>query len=315
MTNLPSNLRLGTRGSLLARAQSGIVADELMRLHEGLRVELIIISTTGDRIVDRPLHDIGGKGLFTRELEQALLAGQIDFAVHSLKDVPTTMPLVSQENLVLAAIPRREDPADVLVNGSGPTTLEQLPKESRVGTGSLRRRCQILQIRPDLMVFPVRGNIDTRLRKLREGQCDAVVLALAGLKRGGLFDCQEMMAIPTEVMLPAAGQGALALQCRRDDAGTIALLRPLHDPLTSQCVDSERAIVAGLQGDCYSPIAALAIVRQGQLWLRAAVGARGGSPPVIYAEATAPENESASAVASVLATLQASGAVELLASV
>jgi hydroxymethylbilane synthase len=199
-------LRLGTRGSLLARTQSMMVADLLERANPGVRVEMRIIRTTGDVVVDRPLHDVGGKGLFTKELEQALLAGEIDFAVHSFKDVPVTMPLVDQSDLLVAAVPAREDPRDVLVSRAA-KYIEDLPQGARVGTGSLRRRCQLIQLRPDLLVEPVRGNIDTRMRKMQEGQYDAVVLALAGVKRTELFDPEFMNPIAPEQMLPAAGQG------------------------------------------------------------------------------------------------------------
>lgn len=182
-----ATLRLGTRGSRLARMQSQWVADELERLHPGLRVAMEIITTTGDQIADRPLHEAGGKGLFIRELELALLDGRIDLAVHSYKDVPVTMPLVAQEKLVIAATPVREDPRDVMISTRA-ASLADLPAGSRVATGSLRRRCQLLAAHPTLNIVPVRGNIDTRLNKLAAGDYDAMVLALAGLRRGGLYD-------------------------------------------------------------------------------------------------------------------------------
>src|SRR5690348_12396223 len=225
MPTEPSLLRLGTRGSLLARSQSGLIAAELEKRHPGLRVELIILKTTGDVITEKPLHEFGGKGLFTKELEQALLAGQIDLAVHSFKDVPVTMPLVEQEDLVIAAVPAREDPRDVLVSLDA-RSIDQLKKSARVGTGSLRRRCQLLDRRADLEIVPIRGNIDTRIRKLREGQFDAVILAAAGLSRGGLFDPAIMTAIEIEDCVPAAGQGALAIQCRASDERTRGLIEP-----------------------------------------------------------------------------------------
>lgn len=275
-------LRLGTRGSLLARTQSGWVARELEKRRPGLRVELTIIETTGDQIADKPLRDAGGKGLFVKELELALLAGQIDFAVHSMKDVPVTEPLVEQSDLLIAAVPAREDPRDALVC-PGVRRLADLPAGAKIGTGSLRRRCQILALRPDLRVQGVRGNIDTRLRKQREGQFDAVILAMAGLKRTGLFDAGLMSPIDPDELLPSAGQGALAIQCRRSDARTSELLSVLHDPGTAACVQAERELVLRLQGDCHSPIAALATLSAGQLHLSAAVGTRDGSPPVIRA--------------------------------
>src|SRR5690348_9794166 len=199
-------LRLGTRGSLLARAQSSLIARELERAHPGLRVELVEIKTSGDRIQDRPLNEFGGKGLFTKEIELALLEKQVDFAVHSFKDVPVTMPLVDQSHLIIAAVPKREPPWDVLVSRKA-NSLESLASGAKVGTGSPRRRAQILAKRPDLHVEPIRGNIDTRIRKMNEGQYDAVILALAGVRRAELFDASLMFELRD--LLPAAGQGAL----------------------------------------------------------------------------------------------------------
>ena len=310
----PTTLRLGTRGSLLARTQSQIVANAVEKAHPGVHVELLTIRTSGDRIADRPLHDVGGKGLFTKEIEQALLAGEIDFAVHSFKDVPVTMPLVEQSGLVIAAVPEREDVRDVLVSG-GAAGIGALPRGARVGTGSLRRRCQLLAMRPDLRVESIRGNIDTRLRRLREGAYDAVVLAAAGLNRAGLFDHASMSMIEIDAVLPAPGQGALAIQCRRDDETTRALLRALNDEDTAECVAAERALVAALEGDCHSPIAALASVPRGgggQLRLAAAVGGRDGDPPVIRAVAAAARGDAGAAVAEVTASLVAQGAQDLL---
>jgi len=277
-------LRLGTRGSLLAQAQSRMIAAELERTHPGLAVEMVIIRTTGDAIVDRPLHEVGGKGLFTKELEQQLLSGTIDFAVHSYKDVPVTMPLVDQTNLAVAATPKREDPRDLFVSESA-TSIKNLAIGAKIGTGSLRRRSQLLALRPDLQVEPVRGNVDTRLKKLRAGEFQAVVLALAGVLRATLFDATVMYPIDAAEMIPAPAQGALALQCRADDAHSRELLAALDDAETHQCVAAERELVRLLNGDCTSPIAALAEVSHGRLAMRAAVGARGGTPPVLYAEA------------------------------
>lgn len=279
-----SVLRLGTRGSLLARSQSQLVADMLAQKHAGLSVELVVISTSGDQIADRPLHEVGGKGLFVKELEQALLAGQIDLAVHSFKDVPVTMPLVEQADLVIAAVPAREDPRDVLVSLDA-RSIEQLKKGARVGTGSLRRRCQLLDRRLDLEIVPIRGNIDTRIRKLREGQFDAVILAAAGVTRGGLFDPAIMTAIEIETSVPAAGQGALAIQCRASDQRTRGLIESLNDANTFDCVAAERAFVQLLRGDCLSPIGALAAIEGDEITLKAAVGARAGEPPVLRAMA------------------------------
>lgn len=295
MPTEPSVIRLGTRGSLLARSQSGLIATLLEKCHPGLRVELTIFKTSGDMITDKPLHELGGKGLFTKELEQALLAGQIDLAVHSFKDVPVTMPLVEQEDLVIAAVPAREDPRDVLVSNTV-QSLRELPTGAVVGTGSLRRRCQLLALRPDLQVQPIRGNIDTRLRKLRAGEFDALILAAAGLRRAGLFDPSLVHPIDPSEQLPAAGQGALAIECRRSDDRTRRLVSVLNDPVTAARVTAERELVKLLEGDCHSPIGAFAEVRGDQLILRAAVGGRDGIPPVVRAEASAPlENPLAAA--------------------
>jgi hydroxymethylbilane synthase len=293
MEESPSKvLRLGTRGSLLARTQSHAVAVLLEQHHPGLRVEEIVLVTSGDVIQDRPLHQVGGKGLFTKEIEIALLEEKIDFAVHSFKDVPVTEPLVEQRDLIIAAVPKREDPADVLVSVSA-RAIAELPKGARVGTGSLRRRCQLLALRPDLTIEPIRGNIDTRIRKLREGQFDAVVLALAGVKRASLFDPQIMFPLDQSVMIPAPGQGALALQCRRDDAATRHCLASIDDPVSMACTLAERALVRYLGGDCLSPIAAHATPIPHGFRLIAAVGARGGGLPVIHAVAQAAGPETA----------------------
>ncbi|HMB95501.1 MAG TPA: hydroxymethylbilane synthase [Tepidisphaeraceae bacterium] len=277
-----SVLRLGTRGSLLARMQSEIVADALRKLHPHLQVELIIFKTSGDKILDRPLWDACGKGLFTKELEEALLADAIDLAVHSCKDVPVTMPLVDQSELIIAAMPTRQDARDVLVSTKA-KRLRDLPPHAKVGTSSLRRKCQLLSIRSDFQIESVRGNIDTRIRKLREGQYDGLILAMAGLVRSQLFDERDMTPISLDEMLPAAGQGALAIQCRKNDDRVKELLRPLNDPITQGCVTMERELVEVLQGDCMSPIAALANVEDRRIKLRAAVGMRGGELPVVRA--------------------------------
>ncbi len=296
---------------MLARTQSGLVARELEARHPGLHVELHILTTTGDRITDRPLHEFGGKGLFTKELEQALLDESVDFAVHSFKDVPVTMPLVDQSNLVIAAVPAREDPRDVLISARA-RRIEDLPRGAKVGTTSLRRRCQLLAARPDLVVESARGNIDTRLRKLAAGEFDAILLALAGLKRGGLFDDEKMATLDLAAMLPAPGQGALALQCRRDDARTRELLAALNDPDAALCVELERSIVLALQGDCHSPIAALATLDGPDVVLTAAVGGRDGVPPVLHARQRAPRASAHDAAERVMQSLTAQGVHRLL---
>jgi hydroxymethylbilane synthase len=221
------------------------------------------------------------------------------------------MPLVDPSGLVIAAVPAREDVRDVLVSEVA-RDVTQLPQAARVGTGSLRRRCQLLAARPDLAIELVRGNIDTRLRKLREGQHAAIVLAAAGINRASLFDNAFMSLIEVDRMLPAPGQGALALQCRRDDHATRDRLAALNDPDTADCVDAERALVAALEGDCHSPIAALATVSADRMELRAAVGARDGSPPVLRAAADGPRGDRIALVGAVFASLEAQGVRDLL---
>lgn len=273
-------LRLGTRGSLLARTQSQQVADAVMAATPGVRVELVILKTTGDQVQDRPLAALGGKGLFTKELEQALLDSRIDFAVHSYKDVPVTMPLVDVSQLEIIAVPPREDARDVLIGREPGMAIERLPLSAKVGTGSLRRACQLLERRPDLQIVGLRGNIDTRLRKLTNDDYDAIVLAAAGLQRVQFFNPATMTPLDAEEFIPSPGQGALAIQCRRSDVCTGGFLKPLHDARTTECVDLERQIVLRLNGDCHSPIAAYATRSGDEFVLRLAVGADGGGLPV-----------------------------------
>jgi hydroxymethylbilane synthase len=302
-------LRLGTRGSLLARSQSQMIADELMRLHAGLQVELIIIKTSGDQVQDKPLADIGGKGLFTKELEQALLANEVDFAVHSFKDVPVTMPLVDQAGLMIAAVPQREVPLDAMISLKA-KSIDALPQRAKVGTGSLRRRAQIVERRPDLLIENIRGNVDTRIRKLKSGEFDAVILAVAGLKRSNLFDPSFMT--PLHELVPAAAQGALAIQCRKDDARTRRFLEPLDDSASHLAVDCERAIVQALNGDCHSPIAAIATIENGELTLRAAVAGRDGVPPILRAESSTSVRQANECVKRVTDDLMRLGAQKIL---
>jgi hydroxymethylbilane synthase len=309
-------LRLGARGSLLSRLQATAVARTLEEAVPGLKVEVITVTTTGDRVQDRPLHEFGGKGLFTKEIELAILRGEVDFAVHSYKDVPVTMPLVDTADLLIAAVPPREDVRDVLVAGvgsHGAKTIADLPPGARVGTGSLRRGAQILAQRPDVSVLPLRGNVDTRLRKLNNGEYDAVLLAAAGLHRANLLDYTFMSAIPIDEMIPAAGQGALALQCRQDAPHVRQILAKLHHPSTATEVSLEREVVRRLGGDCHSPIAAYArIAPSGEVRLVAAVAARDGRPPVLRAQALAGENHAPAVVNGVVETLLAQGAEKLL---
>jgi hydroxymethylbilane synthase len=250
-------LRIGTRGSPLAMAQAELVRAALAAAHAELAapgaLELVVIRTTGDKIQDRPLAEIGGKGLFTKEIDEALLDGRIDLAVHSMKDVPTALP----EGIVIAAMPERADPRDVLLAGAA-ASLAGLPAGCVVGTASLRRAAQVLALRPDLAVVPLRGNVQTRLAKLARGEVGATLLAAAGLARLGLGTAGGTPLDPAE-MLPAVAQGAIGIACRADDARLRAILAPLGHPPTERCVAAERALLAALDGNCRTPIAAFAI--------------------------------------------------------
>jgi hydroxymethylbilane synthase len=260
---LRSTLRIGTRGSQLARWQAEWVAEQLRR--DGQRIELVEIATHGDREPARSIEEIGTRGVFTKAIQRALLAGEVDLGVHSLKDLPTE-PV---EGLVLAAVPPRESPADVLVSTLA-ATLEQLPQGAHVGTGSMRRAAQLRHARPDLQVREIRGNVDTRLRKLDEGHCDAIVLAEAGLRRLGLAG-RIAQVLPFEVMMPAVGQGALAIECREGDSQARGAVTRLDDPATRAAVLAERALLAHLRGGCMAPVGALAQLDGQALRLRAVV--------------------------------------------
>jgi len=246
---MTTTLRLGTRGSLLARTQSQQVADAVTAA-TGVAVELVIIKTTGDRVTDRPLQEVGGKGLFTKEIEDALIDGRVDFAVHSMKDMPTDNP----PELEIASIPARVDPRDVLIGA----TLAELPKGAVVGTGSVRRQLQLRALRPDLVLKGIRGNVDTRIAKQRAGEYDAIVLAAAGLTRLGKQD-EVTEFLDVEAMIPAVGQGALALQCRRDDAVTKGHLDAVHHERSAICVAAERAFLEAVSGGCSAPAACHAV--------------------------------------------------------
>ena len=256
-------LRIGTRGSKLARWQAEWVAERLRGL--GHTVELVEIATHGDRERARSIEEIGTRGVFTKEIQRALVAGDVELGVHSLKDLPTE----SVDGLMLAAVPPRESSADVLVSTKA-ASLAALPRGAHVGTGSLRRQSQIRHIRPDLHIEDVRGNVDTRLRKLDEGRFDAIVLAEAGLRRLGLAD-RIAEALPPEMMLPAVGQGALALECRANDEETRAAAAQLDDRSTHLAVLAERALLARLRGGCMAPVGALARAETGRLHLTAVV--------------------------------------------
>lgn len=263
-----SFLRLGTRGSKLALIQAEETKERLARAWPALRapgaIEIVVVKTTGDKVQDRALSEIGGKGLFAKELEEALFAGTIDVAVHSAKDLPTWLP----EGLVLAATLPRQDPRDVLIARSGAKRIADLPQGATVGTSSLRRQAQLLRQRPDLKIKALRGNVDTRLKKLNDGEMDATILALAGLQRLGLEKTVGQPLMPEE-MLPAVAQGAIALEIRAGDAKTIKALAPLNHPLTWDRVLAERACLAALRGDCTTPVSVLAEESGVMLRLRA----------------------------------------------
>jgi hydroxymethylbilane synthase len=249
-------MKLGTRGSQLARWQADWVRDRLGA--QGVRAEIVVLTTRGDAEVDRPLHELEGKGFFTKEIEDALLDGRIDVAVHSLKDLPTTLP----PGLALGAIPARHDPREALVNGR---SLSDLPAGTRVGTSSLRRIAQVRFLRPDLEVVPLRGNVPTRVRKVETHDgLDAALLAIAGLERLGL-GAKGSVIDPLDVM-PAPGQGALGLEIRASDRATRKSLAPLHDAASADAVAAERALLAALGGGCQAPVAAL--VAGGRLYGR-----------------------------------------------
>ena len=262
MAPLPHPLRIGTRGSPMALHQAGLVRDRLMpaaALGNGPAVEIVAIRTSGDRVQDRRLAEIGGKGLFAKEIDEALIAGRIDIAVHSLKDLETRLP----DGIEIAAILPRDDPRDAFLSPRV-ARLAELPAGAVVGTASLRRQAQLLRHRPDLTVVPLRGNANTRIKKLEMGEVDATLLALCGLQRLGLAHLAREI-LPAEVMLPAVGQGALAVTCRTGDEAMRRRLALLDDAASAACAAAERAMLAVLDGSCHTPIAALAQIADGRL--------------------------------------------------
>jgi hydroxymethylbilane synthase len=265
--------RLGSRGSPLALTQAGLVRDALVAAHEVAPedVEIVVIRTTGDKVQDRPLAEIGGKALWTKELDRALLGGEIDCAVHSMKDVETIRP----DMIAIAAMLPRADVRDRLV---GAESFEALAEGAVVGTSSPRRAAQVRKLRPDLRTVVFRGNVDTRLARLAAGEADATLLAAAGLERLGRHDVGT--PIPINVMLPAPAQGAVGVECRADDSHTRALLAAIDDPQTHVCVLAERALLAALDASCHSPVAALATLEGAILTLRAELFAEDGSAHV-----------------------------------
>jgi hydroxymethylbilane synthase len=257
-------LLIGTRGSPLALWQARHARARLIETR-GLAeadIDLSVITTSGDRLKDKPLRDFGGKGLFTKEIDEALLRGDVDMAVHSMKDLETDLPA----SLAIAAILPRADVRDAFISSKAPT-LAELPPGSVVGTSSLRRGAQVKRLRPDLRVVDFRGNVETRLRKLAEGQADATLLALAGLERLGLAS-HATSILSTETMLPAVAQGAIGVTCRSDDAETLALLAALNDRVSATAIACERAFLERLDGSCKTPIAGLAEIERGTLRFR-----------------------------------------------
>jgi hydroxymethylbilane synthase len=298
-------LRIGTRGSRLALVQSEWVAKEVQARHPEARVELVKIKTKGDKIVDAPLSKVGGKGLFVKEIEDALLKGDVDLAVHSMKDVPAELP----KGLDLSVYPKREDPRDAFVSGDF-RTVEDLPRGASVGTSSLRRSAQLLRLRPDLRIIPFRGNVETRLRKLDNKEVHAIVLAAAGLRRLGLSDRITAVLSP-ELVLPAIGQGVLGLEVREDDQMTQGLISFLNDPETELAARAERAFLKELEGGCQVPLAGCARVEKDRIVLDGMVAELDGS--VILRQQRSGEKDNPEELGVALARqLKAAGADRIL---
>ena len=300
-----STLRIATRKSALALWQAEHIKARLEELHPDLVVELLPMTSKGDRILDAPLAKVGGKGLFVKELEESMLDGRADIAVHSMKDVPMDFP----EGLGLAVICEGHDPRDAFVSNTI-DRFEDLPIGARLGTCSLRRQCQLQALRPDLKVLDLRGNVNTRLTKLDADEYDAIILASSGLKRLG-FDKRIAETLTPELCLPAGGQGALGLECRLADTEIQQLIAPLHHADSADCVLAERAMNKHLEGGCQVPIACFAILEGDQLWLRGLVGAPDGSLSYT-AEARGPRNDPDSLGIAVAKDLLAQGAGEIL---
>lgn len=294
-------ITIATRESPLALWQAHFVEAELKRHHPGIEVKLLGMTSRGDQLLDKPLYKVGGKGLFVKELETALLDERADIAVHSMKDVPMELP----PGLTLGVICEREDPRDALV---GVTSFDDLPEGARLGTSSLRRSCQVMQRRPDLQIGFLRGNVNTRLAKLDAGEFDAIILACAGLKRLG-FDDRIGAAIDEDFLLPAGGQGAVGIEYRETDSRVAELLAPLAHEETSRRVIAERTVVRRLDGGCDVPIASFAVAEGDSLWLRARVGSPDGKT-VIVSEARGSEPEALGL--EVADALIAKGAAEIL---
>jgi hydroxymethylbilane synthase len=309
---------IATRGSKLALWQAEWIKSQIKTILPDTEVELNKIKTTGDKILDVPLAQVGGKGLFVKEIEEAMLRGEADLAVHSMKDVPTDLP----EGLHLSAITKREDPRDAFITALSDqqsavsqkiTKIEDLTEGAHVGTSSLRRMCQLLNKRPDLKITQLRGNVDTRLRKLDEGEFDAIILATAGVKRLGHED-RITEKIPAEISLPAIGQGAVGIECRTDDAFINDLLSKLNHEETWICVTAERAFLKKLEGGCQVPIAAYARLKDGKLFMEGLVGSLDGKTLIKQSIEGSPEE--AELLGTTLAEkLLSQGAGEILAEV
>ena len=268
--HLKNKITIATRESLLALWQAKYVAHALEEAHPGLTVELFPVTTKGDQILDRPLVEIGGKGLFIKELEVILLEGKADIAVHSLKDMTAECP----KGLTIAAVTKREDPRDAFVSNKY-RSLDELPLHAKVGTSSLRRQAQLLHLRPDLEIRSLRGNVQTRLRHLDEGDFDAIILAAAGLKRLGLAE-RICSFIDTETSIPAAGQGVMAVEARSDDKETLDLISFLHDSDVASCITTERAFLAKVGGDCKVPAGIYATAKDGGIEAHAFIASTDG---------------------------------------
>ena len=272
-------LVVGTRGSNLALVQTNWVVDQLKKENPGVEFEVKIIKTKGDLIKDLPLDKIGDKGLFVKEIEKSLLDGEIDMAVHSMKDMPSYLP----EGLKFAHSPRREDPRDALIFREGYKTLEDLPQGARIGTGSKRRKYQLLKHRPDLEIVPIRGNIETRIKKIETEKLDGVVLAASGLRRAGLDDKIDYY-IPTDIMLPAPAQGILALEIREDDKETEKIIDSIKDDITKIQIDAERGFLIGVNGSCHIPMGAYCEIEGEKITLTGLYGDGEGKKIVVQSQ-------------------------------
>jgi hydroxymethylbilane synthase len=298
-------IRIATRKSPLAMWQAEHVSSLLRKAHPDLQVELVGMSTQGDKILDTPLAKIGGKGLFVKELEQGMLENRADIAVHSMKDVPVELP----QGLHLAVILEREDPRDAFVSNRY-KSLDDLPRGALLGTSSLRRQCQVSELRPDLKIKSLRGNVNTRLKKLDDGKFDAIILASAGLKRLG-FKSRITAVLEPEQSLPAVGQGAIGIECRADDERVNSLIAPLHDLETALCVMAERAMNSRLMGGCQVPIAGYALLNHNKIYMRGLVGEPDGSR-IIRSEGSAPATEAEALGTSLAEDLLGQGADKVL---